>query len=187
MKKKWIISAGVALSFGVLATVAVADRDDDRKMQGPWHSMPMMSEHLDLTDEQQEQLKALREKNREAMHEHRKAIAAMGKEQHEAVMSILTEEQQETFKEMRGKRGRGGKGRHDMRHGGKGAFSRLDLTDEQQGQLKELRKQQRTEIRETRQKYRTALEDVLTNEQREKLETMKDEAFYGGRRWRGKR
>ncbi len=39
-----------------------------------------------------------------------------------------------------------------------------------------------------RQKHRTALENVLTGEQREKLKEMKDEAFYGsGRLWRGKR
>ncbi|MDE2733754.1 MAG: hypothetical protein OXI72_05130, partial [Gemmatimonadota bacterium] len=122
-----------------------------------------------------------------------------------AVMNILTDEQQETLKEMRAKRGkffdrrgwegkgrhdmrRGGKGRHDARRGGQGAFSRLDLTDEQKEQFVELRKEHRTEIRETRQKHRTALESVLTDEQREKLEEMKDEAFYGGgRRWRGKR
>ena len=130
-------------------------------------------------------------------------MAAMGKEQREAVMNILTDEQQEAMKEMRSKRGKffgqrgwGGKGRHDMRRGGKdhdmrrggqGAFSRLDLTDEQKEQLVELRKEQRTEMRESRQKHRTALESVLTDEQREKLEEMKDEAFYGGRRWRGKR
>ena len=74
----------------------------------------------------------------------------MGEEQREAVMNILTEEQQETLKEMRGQRGqffdrrgwggkdrhdmrRGGKGRHDARRGGQGAFSRLDLTDEAEG------------------------------------------------------
>jgi hypothetical protein len=31
------------------------------------------------------------------------------------------------------------------------------------------------------------LENVLTDEQRGKLEEMKDEAFYGGKRWRGRR
>ena len=82
---------------------------------------------------------------------------------------------------------RGGKGRHDAQRGGQGAFSRLDLTDEQKEQFKELRQEHRTEIRETRQKHRTALESVLTDEQREKLEEMKDEAFYGGKRGRGKR
>ncbi|MYK38664.1 MAG: hypothetical protein F4049_00415 [Gemmatimonadetes bacterium] len=192
MKKKWIISAGVALALGALATVAVAERGE--KMREHRQPTPWMLGRLDLTDEQKEQLQALRKEHVEARREQRKAMAAMGKEQREAVMNILTDEQQETLKEMRDKRGkffdrRGGKGkdRHDMRRGGQGAFSRLDLTDEQKEQFKELRQEQRTEIRETRQKHRTALESVLTDEQREKLEEMKDEAFYGGRRWRGKR
>ena len=201
MKKKWIISAGVALTLGALATVAVAERGG--KMREHRQPAMRMLEHLDLTDGQKEQLQAVREKHREAMREQRETMAAMGKEQREAVMNILTDEQQEAMKEMRSKRGKffgqrgwGGKGRHDMRRGGKdhdmrrggqGAFSRLDLTDEQKEQLVELRKEQRTEMRESRQKHRTALESVLTDEQREKLEEMKDEAFYGGRRWRGKR
>ena len=201
MKKKWIISAGVALALGALATVAVAERGE--KMREHRQPAMRMLEHLDLTDEQQEQLQALREKHREAMREQRETMAAMGKEQREALMNILTDEQQEAMKEMRSKRGKffgrrgwGGKDRHDMRRGGKdhdmrrggqGAFSRLDLTDEQKDQLVELRKGHRTEMRETRQKQRTALENVLTDEQRGKLEEMKDEAFYGGKRWRGRR
>ena len=202
MKKKWIISAGVALALGALATVAIAERGG--KMREHRQPAMRMLEHLDLTDEQKEQLQAVHEKHREAMRGQRETMAAMGKEQREAVMNILTDEQQETMKEMRSKRGKffgqrgwGGKGRHDMRRGGKdhdmrrggqGAFSRLDLTDEQKEQLVELRKEQRTEMRESRQKHRTALENVLTDGQREKLEEMKDEAFYGGgRRWRGKR
>ena len=200
MKKKWIISAGVALALGVLATVAIAERGG--KMREHRQPAMRMLEHLDLTDEQKEQLQAVHEKHREAMRGQRETMAAMGKEQREAVMNILTDEQQETMKEMRSKRGkffgqrgwgskdhdmrRGGKD-HDMRRGGKGAFSRLDLTDEQKEQLVELRKEQRTEMRESREKHRTALENVLTDGQREKLEEMKDEAFYGGRRWRGKR
>ena len=191
MKKKWIISTGVALALGALATVAVAERGE--KMREHRQPMPWMLGRLDLTDEQKEQLQALRQEHVEARREQREAIAAMGKEQREAVMNILTEEQQQTLKEMRDRRGkffdrRGGKGRHDARRGGQGAFSRLDLTDEQKEQFKELRQEHRTEIRETRQKHRTALESVLTDEQREKLKEMKDEAFYGGgRRWRGGR
>ena len=180
VKRKWIVSAGVALALGALATVTVAERAG--KMRGPWQPMPMIPEHLDLTDEQKEQFKDLRKGHMEAM-----------REQREAVMKILTEEQQETLKEMRAKRRKffgqrgGGKGRHDMRRGDKDAFSRLDLTEEQKEQLKELREEHRAEIRGTRQKHRTALENVLSDEQREKLEEMKDEAFYGGdNRWRGR-
>ena len=178
MKKKWIISAGVALALGALVTVAVAGHGG--KMRGHWQPGPWMLERLDLTDEQEEQLQELRKEHREARREQRETMAAMGEEQRGAVMDILTEEQQETLEEMRGERGRffdrgGGKGRHHGRRGGMGAFSRLDLTDEQKEQLEGLRKQ-----------HRTALENVLTEEQREKLEEMKDDAFYGGRgkRWR---
>ena len=185
MKKKWIISAGVALALGALATVAVAERGDRQP------AMKML-DRLDLTAEQQEQLQVLRE----AMREQRETMAAMNEEYRETLMNILTAEQREAMKEMRGKRGWAGKGRHDMRHGGKDhdmrrggrdAFSRLDLTAEQREQLKALRQEQRTEMRATRQKHRTALESVLTEEQRKKLEMLKDEAFYGGKRWRSRR
>ena len=180
MKKKWIISAGVALALGALGTVAVAGHGG--KMRGHRQPMPWMLERLDLTDEQKEQLQALRKEQRESMREQRETMAAMGEEQREAVMNILTEEQQETLEEMRGRRGK-----FFDRRGGMGAFSRLDLTDEQKEQVKELRTEQRSEIRETRQKHRTALENVLTEEQREKLEEMKDDAFYrGGKSWRGR-
>lgn len=192
MKKQWIISASVALALGVLATVAVAERGG--KMREHRQPAMRMLDHLDLTDEQQAQLQALRERHEEAMRELRENMAAMNEEHREALMNILTAEQREAMKEMRGKRGkffgrRGGegKGRHDMRRRGQGAFLRLDLTAEQREQLKELRQKHRTAMRETRQKHRTALESVLTDEQREKLEMLKDEAFYGGKRWRGKR
>lgn len=173
MKKKWIISAGVVLTLGALVPVAMAERGQP---------MLRMLEHLDLTDEQREQLKELRE-----------TMATMREEQRESMMKILTDEQQATLKEMRGKRGKffgrrgwGAKDRHDMRRGGKGAFSRLDLTDEQKEQLKELRQEHRAEISATRQKHRTALESVLTDEQRAKLGEMKDEAFYGGKHRHGR-
>ena len=214
MKKRWIIAGGIALTLGAAATVAVAERGEKRMREhGPLRARIL--ERLDLTDEQQEQLQEMRAKHQKARREQRESMVAMGREQREAVMGILTEEQQETLKEMRGRfldrRGgmgrdrwdmrRGGKGKdrwgmrrgggrgwHDAWRGGKDPFSRLDLTDEQKQRLGELRTEHRTEMRETRQSHRKALEGVLTGEQRDKLETMKDEAFYGGgRRWRGKR
>ena len=202
MKKRWIVSAGVALALGAAATVAVAERGE--RMREHRQGMPWILGRLDLTDEQKEQLQALREEHREARREHRETMAAMGKKQREAVMGILTEEQQETLEGMRGRffdrrggmgrdrwdmrRGGRGWGRDDMRRGGMGPFSRLDLTDEQKERLEDLRTEHRTEMRETRNNHRSDLESVLTDEQREELEAMKDEAFYGGgRRWRGKR
>ena len=130
MKKKWIISAGIALSLGALATVA----ERGEKMREHRPLMRGMLEHLDLTDEQKEQLK---ESRMEVMRQHR-----------EAINEILTEEQREDMEAMRTRAKiwsggkifgrRGDKDRHDMRRGGKGTFSGLDLTDEQKGQLKKL-------------------------------------------------
>ena len=214
MKKRWIVAGGIALALGAVATVAVAERGEKRMGEhGPF--MPRILHRLDLTDDQREQLQEMRAKHQKARREQRESMVAMGREQREAVMGILTEEQQETLKEMRGRfldrRGgmgrdrwdmrRGGKGKdrwgmrrgggrgwHDAWRGGKGPFARLDLTDEQKDRLGELRTEHRTEMRETRQNHRKALESVLTDGQRDKLEAMKDEAFYGGGRgWRGKR
>ena len=202
MKKKWIIAAGAALALGALVTVAIAGHGG--KMRGHGPPGPWMLERLDLTGEQKEQLQELRREHREARRGQREAMAAMVEEQREAVMNILTGEQRETLEEMLGRRGRffdgrggkgrdrydmwrGGKGRDHAGRGGMGAFSRLDLTGEQKEQLEELRTVHREEMRETRRKHRTALENVLTDEQREQLEVMKDEAFYGGgKRWRGR-
>ncbi len=193
MKKRWIIAGGIALTLGAAATVAVAERGE--KMREHRQGMPRILGRLDLIDEQKEQLREMRGKHQKARREHRETMAAMGREQREAVMGILTEEQQETLGEMRGRffDRRGGRGRdrcdmREMRRGGSGPFSRLDLTDEQKERLGELRTEHRTGMRETRRNHRKALESVLTDEQRDELETMKDEAFYGGgRRWRGKR
>ena len=200
MKKRWIILAGVVLALGAAAAAAVAERGEKMREHGP--DMSWILGRLDLTDEQREQLRALREEHRDARREHRESMVAMGRKQREAVMGILTGEQKETLREMRGRfldrrRGmgwdrddmrRGGAGWHAARRGGEGPFSRLDLTDEQKDRLGELRSEHRTEMRETRRSHRQALESVLTDEQREKLEAMKDEAFYGGGRgWRGRR
>lgn len=201
MKKRWIIAGGIALTLGAAATVAVAERGEKRmRERGPL--MGRVLERLDLTDEQREQLQALRTEHREARREHREAMAAMATKQREAVMGILTEEQRETLGEMRGRflERRGGRGWdrddlrrgvrrwHDAPRGGRGPFSRLNLTDEQRERLKGLRSEHRTELSETRRNHRKALESVLTDGQRDKLEAMKDEAFYdGGRGRRGKR
>ena len=65
-------------------------------------------------------------------------------------------------------------------------FAKLALTDEQKKQLKELHKKQRDAFYKWRREQRKAMESILTAKQREKLEMLKDEAFYGGQyglRW----
>ena len=191
MKKKWIISAGAALMLGALITIAVAEGGD--KIREHRQPMARMLRHLDLSGEQKEQLRELRRGHMEAMGEQRKTMAAMRKENRQAVLEVLTEEQLEAVKEMRaeggeyfGRRGRWGTEGEGMRRGAR-PFAKLDLTDEQREQFRKLRKEQREEMRATRKQHRSALENLLTDKQREKLEEMKDDAFYrGGKRWRGK-
>lgn len=65
-------------------------------------------------------------------------------------------------------------------------FAKLALTDEQKKQLKELHQEQREAFYKWRREQRKAMESILTAEQREQLEMLKDEAFYGGQyglRW----
>ena len=62
MKKKWIVLAGVVLALGVLVSAAVAHRGE-RMRSG--HGMRGMMQRLDLTEEQQEQLKDLRKEHRQ--------------------------------------------------------------------------------------------------------------------------
>lgn len=230
MRRKWIVLAGVALILGVVATVAAAERGE--KM---WAYRLPMPEHLDLSDEQKEQLQELREQHAEVMREQRETMAAMNKEHREALraqretMAALREEYREALENIftDEQRARLGlfpietwahhvpetllhsemwaeqmlRGEHidiesikesmgdirvavehwsDMR-GIKSAFAKLELTDEQKEQLKDLDKAQREEFHKWRQKQRKAMENILTDEQRAKLEMLKDEAFYGGK------
>jgi len=74
-----------------------------------------------------------------------------------------------------------GKQRLGARPGGD-VFAQLELSDEQKAKLKELRGEHREEAEELRDKHREEMEKILTKEQREELEELKDEAFYGGGR-----
>ena len=213
MKRKWIVLAGVALALGVVATVAVADRGE--KMWAYQYGLPMLGHH-DLTDEQKEQLQALRTQHEDALREKREAMAALREKHREAVNEILTDNQRATLgpyyemwahripedilsgEYMESLKSIGdidieslkesiGDIHESIEHWGiKSEFAKLDLTDEQKEQLKDLRKAQREEFHKWRQKQRQAMENILTDEQREKLEMLKDEAFYGGQygfRW----
>ena len=59
------------------------------------------------------------------------------------------------------------------------AFARLDLSDEQKAELKELRAEHREEMEKLRSKHLEKMESVLTKEQRQELEELKDDVFYG--------
>ena len=164
MKGKWTCLAGVALSLSVLATVTAAESGETTRL-----------EQLDLTDEQQEQLQALREEYRQAVNE------------------MLTDAQRTKLKTLRDEAFYGGhrfvesikesiegirqsiEHWDDMRE-----FAKLDLTDQQREQLKALHAAQRAAFDQWRQQQHEAAESILTDAQRAKLKTLKDEAFYGG-------
>ena len=221
MKRKWIVLASVALVLGALVTVAVAEHGEKVWEHRTWKHNPLMLGHLDLTEEQQEQLQALREKHEEAMREQRETMAAMREEYRESVNEILTEEQRATlgpnleiwvhrgpedilrrgamwahrvpgdilsgeYIDIESIKGSIGDIRESLEHWGsmwgiKSEFAKLGLTGEQKELLKELHKEQREEFYKWRRKQRKAMENILTDEQREKLEMLKDEAFYGGK------
>ena len=205
MKRQCIFLASVALSLGVLAPVAAAESEENTQK----HSR---LEHLDLTDEQKEQLQALREQHREALRalrdtmaalsdQHREAQNAHREEFREAVMNILTEEQQATLdpaaldRELNvikhGERIKGfwesmgnfrtalGRWWDDMNDPERTErlYSKLGLTDEQKETLRELSEAQREGRHRVRQRLQKAMDAILTDEQREKLKKLKDETF----------
>ena len=207
MKRKWIVLAGVALALGALVTVAVAEHGEKT-----WE-YPMLG-HLDLNDEQKEQLQKLHEEQREAMaaireqlqklrEKHVEALREQREEYRKAMENILTDEQRASLRpylmwapnipehillgeHLESIKGSIGDIRESIEYWGnmrgiERAFAKLDLTDEQKEQLKDLHKAQREEFHKWRQKQRKAMENILTDEQREKLEMLKDEAFYGSK------
>ncbi len=200
MKKKWIILTGVVVALGALVATAAAHRGG--KMRG--YGMRAVMQELDLSEEQMEQLQALRsahrDKMKEARGEGREARRALHEEHIAEVSQILNDEQREQLEEFRAEYGdrfwagkmhghRGwGHGKRDGRgmwggrgHGPRDAFAQLDLSDEQKEQLKGLRSAHREEVDKLRRGHREAVEKLLSSEQRAELEELKDEAFYGGK------
>jgi len=198
MKKKWIYIAVAALTVGGAVATATAHKG----MRQAHMPRAIMGE-LGLSDEQKTELKELRGAQREKMREMRASgerpdrdeMRIIFAEQREKMSKILTPEQREKMEEMRDEwafserprrgrhgqgreRGRMGRGHHQGPQGGH-ALAMLDLTAEQQEKVKSLRDKQRQEMQKLTKKHRQAVEKVLTKEQREQLEEMKDNAFYG--------
>lgn len=176
-----LLAFGVAGALGLgLAGVAVAqDAQPDaakRGMRG--HRGHGRMHGLNLTAEQQEKLKALRE------------------EHHQRVMEILTPEQRQQLQQARQNRraGRMGGARFGMRNFNRGErpgmAQRLNLTAEQQEKLKAAREEftkalqgarglqgddRMNAFRSAREKYREAVQGVLTDEQKEQLKSFRQQ------------
>lgn len=198
MKRKWSFLAGVALSLGMLATVATAESGGNAQE----HSQ---LKHLDLTDEQKEQLQALREKHREALRALRDTMAVLHErnreEFRESVMDILTDEQKatlgpsaldnefdvvvygerieavgESVRNIRTALGRWWDEMNDPEYTER-VYSKLNLTEEQKKTLRKLSEMQREARHRWSQRLHKAMDAILTDEQREELKKLKDEAF----------
>jgi Spy/CpxP family protein refolding chaperone len=151
---KTLVGLGLA-AFLMGAGPAYAQQPEDQgkpqwqQGQGRHHGghKGKFMESLNLSEQQKEQLKGLRELSREER-------AARMKE-------ILTPEQYAKFEEMKSKRGQRGPG-------GKGPFADLNLTEQQKAQMKELRSLS-AEERQAR------LQQILTPEQLARVQAHQEE------------
>jgi len=214
--KRLTLSAVFALAVGLITTAPIeaqnqrpADRPDRLEQR-----LAYLDEELDLTDQQEQQVRAIltvqREKLRGSMEERRAASREERRtymsEQRDSMLTelevILNPDQLERLEELRPEEGRmlrgrqgrrGPRGRQD-RIGRNGLSDRLDLTEDQQTQIRGLIQAQREEmsswreanpdatrdermaqLREQRDETRSAIRDVLTPEQIERLDELEDE------------
>ncbi len=160
-------------------------------------------EQLGLTDEQQkalEDLRAAQKAEAEAIRNSdaersdiRKQMKAAREKYRDALMALLTDEQKAKFEEIRANHGsrRGGfKGRKGPRAGGGHLIGQLDLTEDQQQALENLKAAQKTEVeairnsdaersdireqmKAAREKFQDELMALLTDEQKAKYEELK--------------
>jgi protein CpxP len=138
---------------------------------------------LNLTEEQREKLKALREEFRSKFQEACKSgdkdkIKAVEDEFIEKAKTFLSEEQVEKLKARHEAAARMWKHRKNM-------GPQLNLTDEQKTKMKELRKKHQEEMKAMREKHQADMKAILTPEQvqkfeawlKEKQEQMKDRSM----------
>lgn len=169
--KKLIITATLISALGLGGASAFAQ--DGSRLES---RMQRMQQELGLTDEQTTQIKSLRETQRAAMQASRES-------NRQQVEALLTPEQKEKFSAMQQKRG-GKKGKRHGKRGGDRMGKRMDkrmermqerlgLSAEQVTQIKALRETQRTAAQASRESNRQQIAALLTAEQKEKFNAMK--------------
>ena len=194
MNRTCIFVACAALYLGAFATTAAAERKENRQERGSL-------QHLDLTDDQKEQLQALREQYRGALRALRDTMAVLRERRREAfreaVLNVFTDEQRarlgpfdlqreldavlyderidavrEYMENILAAMGRLWDDMNDPEFTGR-ALSRLNLTDEQKKKIEELAEAQREVRHRWRRRLHNALEAILTDQQRGQLERLK--------------
>jgi Spy/CpxP family protein refolding chaperone len=119
--------------------------------------------------------------------EQREKVEALRKQFHEQFLQILTPDQRKQLEDRKGQRAMGGE--HGMRRGHGMMAERLNLTDDQKAKLQAARGDLRAELKfarannmegdqkaavqAAREKFRTAMEQILTPEQREQMKTLR--------------
>ncbi len=185
----FLLMALISLAF--LSDTAAQSRDGKGSKSGIW-------EALDLSEDQQQQLKELHSRMRDSKEQFKERgerptkeeIEALNSEYKEGLAAILNSDQLAKFEEMKaegrghGPRRRGGSKGGPMMH----ALKKLDLSDEQWASIKELHQARRAEMeqykasgqRPTReemqarhQAMRVSIEAILTPEQLSLLGEMK--------------
>jgi protein CpxP len=158
-----LIALAVALTLGGVATVTLAKPPGfgpDGPMSGPDRvesRLERMSEHLDLTPAQREEIRAILEAQAETARRDRAAVRA-------EIERVLTDEQRalrDTQRQARMER------RLDR------MADRLDLTEAQRGEVRSILLEQAADPALSRVELRERVAAVLTDEQREQMSRMR--------------
>lgn len=163
----------VSCSLLLLSGTAMAERGHHGKRGfNPEKMVEKMASHLDLTTEQQTQVKAILES-------HKPQFELLG----EQMRSTLTEDQRARMKEMRKNRKAGGE--RPSKEDRQAKMAELGISDAQMQQMRSIRQQMKTE----REAVKNEISTVLTPEQQAKLEEMKSnrKGRRGHRGMRGER
>jgi Spy/CpxP family protein refolding chaperone len=192
---------GIALVAGLLFATST-DALAQRGQQDPDRMLDRMQERLELTEEQTQQVRELMEAHRAERAElmaslgsdrrnwrNNEEVAAM-RERHFAQMeSILTPEQTEKHRSMRGQMmqrtdrpGRGMRGAPGPGANIERMQERLNLTEEQVAQMRELMAEQREARTKDREAFRQQMSEILTEEQRAQMQEMRDQRPQRGER-----
>jgi Spy/CpxP family protein refolding chaperone len=192
---------GIALVAGLLfatSTDALAQRgpqDVDRMLD-------RMQERLELSDEQAQQVRSMMEAHRAERAElmqrlgndranwrNNEELADM-RQRHQAQMeSILTPEQVEKHRAMRGQMmqrsdrpGRGMRGAQGPGANIERMQQRLNLTDDQVAQMRALMAEHRENRQQSQAEFREQMAEILTDEQRAQMQQMRNERPQRGER-----
>ena len=147
-----------------------------------------MTEGLNLTEDQQQKVKAILQDKSRRLEELREQLRGLEREMNEAIDAVLTEEQmakniRPPLDAREREPGEFGRGVPGTRFAGPGPMARLrglDLAEEQRDKIREI-------LRSRPENPREAVAQVLTDEQKERLKAYQPPFFQWGRPPRGER